>query len=213
MPPQRKRVHPHVQNQIQQLALEGFTPTQIERTLQAKRQLLEKWGTNVPSLRTVQRVVREMSPKETSRPWTLDESDGLEPDTLRAVLDVQRTVIERTRGRRISLTVAEVGWIARLHSAAPELDSWDLFWYTSLYLGRGKGQTVDLDSLVAFRPWRDEEAAKRYQVALDEAWVPPAPRPGPAEGPTQRVRVTQPAPTVTGGRGNQNPKRRRRPRN
>jgi len=180
MPPRtRRRLPPQLQQAIRQLALTGLTPTEILRHLEARKGDLEKWACAVPSLRSVERVVAAMAAEDPSVPWRLADADALEPEDRRVVLGALAELVQRSEGRRTTLTNAEATWVARLYAVAPELPPWDLLRLAHEYLGRGKEPTDDLDVLLAFRPWRGQEAAERYAKIIEAGWLfmaQPAPR-------------------------------------
>lgn len=165
---ERKRRHVplEVERAIGNLALRGFTPIQIYRHLEEK----EEFKGKLPSLRTVQTIVKQNLPRDPSEPWSLaDSKRGDVP----SVLETLAAVIEQTEGRITSLSVAQAEWIARIDSAAPDIDPWDRFLVTVMYqkLAETDGSTKDLDAFLAFAPWRGNEALIRYNKAFQSGYI------------------------------------------
>jgi hypothetical protein len=186
-----RRLSGPVQSLVEELALEGFAPAQIERELTEKgiRPAFQ------PSRRTLQRIVQAVRVKDRSGPWSLgdavdDEADLVLP-VLRAYLNL--TSLRTVQGKRdLFITKAEARWIVKVARAAPDLHVFDKYRLAVAYLAREtRGQaTYDLDALLAFQPWDDSprpapgDMAKfgftvtlrtTYQKGVREGWIPAAP--------------------------------------
>ena len=193
MPPDApiRRLSSSVLSLIEQLALDGFTPSQIERNLTEKAVPLA----SQPSRRTLQRIVQAVRVKDRSGPWSLGDAVGDEAElvlpVLRAYLNLTslRTVQEK---RDLFITRAEARWIVKVARAAPELHVFDKYRLARAYLAREtRGQpTYDLDALLAFQPWDETPrpapgdlakfgltvtSRETYHKGVREGWIPAAP--------------------------------------
>jgi len=140
--------------------------------------LVEEFGANAPSVRTVQEIVREYRENEEGtagiEPWSLSKAaDGEEA---RLVLEVLDAVIEQTEGRRRTLTGGEAAWVLKLRRAATTLPQWNVYCLSRLYLQRvaAKKGTGDLDAYIAAEAWLPEKMG-RYSAFVARGWVPEPP--------------------------------------
>ena len=137
---------------------------------------------DVPSVRTVQNIVREYTPRQPSDPWSLTDAQG---DEAELVMPILQEVIEYTEGRVCQLTSAEAEWIAAIRRIEREpypngLSFWDIYLLAREYvLLKERGEpTTGVDAYLAFAPWRSLEAAFRYREALAKGRIPPRLIPG-----------------------------------
>jgi hypothetical protein len=123
----------------------------------------------------------DKTPEETTlRDWiakrwiTIDENDGpwsmemSPPEDARLVLEVVRLLIEDPAPRRSRRPSREVArWIARIRRAYPDLDV-DLYLVYRLAVVARRGDVGDVETFLAFTPWRDDGAAIReaYRMGL-----------------------------------------------
>lgn len=165
--PRKRHVSIEVEKAIEKLALRGYEPIQIYRYLEEKPELRDK----LPSLRTVQNIVRDMSLSDRSDVWTLAKSDV---DTARAVAYVLPLVVEFSNGRITSFTQAEANWLAKVHTLAPDCPPHILYIVAKQYMRREHiaQPTVDLDLYLACAPWRGEAHARRYEVTKKLSSIP-----------------------------------------
>ena len=153
----RKRIRGEAQDLIRECVAKSWTPKQIHEVLGERFT-----GSEVPSLRTVQRYVRDHAPDESGR-WGVGDSSG---EDAAAILESLAAVAEKSGGRRTTLTKLEADWIARLRTIAPERDPWDTYIDARRYISRqARGDsTEDLDLRYAFRPWRSKSDAARFDA-------------------------------------------------
>ena len=149
--------------------------TEIHKEL-SKRCKDGEWPLDVlPSLRTVQRILKDFECEQDKTPWTW--TDGLEKEAVRFMLDVVALVSMLSEGRKLALTEGEARWLVQLQRAMPDADPF-LVWTTcrSYIFGSAKGRdTQGLDSFLAFAPWEDSDHFRRYCKGLIMRWTPPAP--------------------------------------
>lgn len=156
----QKRIDGDIRELIEALALRGWTPASIHRHLTRQ----PKFRSRAPSARTIQRIVKALSPHDPSGPWSLGDDDV----DAALVLPTLATVIEETDGRKLQLTRAEVSWVARIRRVAPDLEPWDAYVVAVQYmlcLEYGDS-TTELDAWLAFAPWREGPGRERYQAAI-----------------------------------------------
>lgn len=130
-------------------------------------------GEVTPSLRKLQLDAKEDHPGVEL--WSLQRA---EPATVPILLETLAVIIEETGGALTSLTVAESAWVLRVQAAAPELSPWHRYLWARRYIDRTAAQadsTVDLDAVLAFRPWRGEGEQRRYEGAVEAGSLPVPP--------------------------------------
>lgn len=153
-----RRVDREVQQAIEEMAVDGWSPTQILRALE-RREL------EVPAIRTVQRIVRDVVGQDPSGPWALDLDEATDED--RHTLDVLADLVDWTDGRRQGLTLAEVAAIGAVHHLAPDLHPRLVYRAARIYMARRTAgeSTADMDLWLAFAPWRPG-GRLRYEKAI-----------------------------------------------
>lgn len=156
----RRRIDPGVEQQIHECYRLG------ERDPRRVWALVNKNG--VPSLKTVQRILREDMP-DLGDPWSLDPDDPVPP----ALLEVLALLVQQSRGKRRSLTRREVRWLRAVHAAAPDLPPWTMFELAHEYMlaEDQEGGADGLDAILAFAPWRDTEHCEAFLKVVNEGWV------------------------------------------
>lgn len=171
----RRRIDPDIMEAIEDMAAKGIGGAAITRALEKDG----RFAGRVPSERTVQNVVRELSPPDPSESWSLaDAADGEEAAM---VLPVLAAVIRASAGKVSMVTRSEADWIVKLSRVAGDLPAWALYRLAGKYQrcqvsGR---PTRALDILVAFAPWRGSGAWERYGSALADELLSAHMRSGP----------------------------------
>lgn len=155
----RRRIPGPVLEAIEGLALRGFTPAQIDKEL-ASREMAD-----IPTTRTIRRIVADLAPRDPSTPWHLQDAD----DEAALVLPVLAEVIVQSEGRTRTLTRGEADWIARIRRAAP--DYADLFRVYSLARLALSGKPERVEYELAFGRWRSNEDAARWWKAIENGWL------------------------------------------
>jgi hypothetical protein len=66
------------------------------------------------------------------------------------------------------------GWVIRLRRTAPEMSPAIAYYLANVYLQatEKKKSTAPLDAVLAFAPWKGEDAVKRLRLAQDKGWLP-----------------------------------------
>jgi len=208
--PKRRDIDPEVIAFIEAVeGLNGWTPTRIHVELKrlhrlvrethtaigavlaaspqapALRPWLERPERKLPSLRTVQRAVRDLRVSDESRQWSLGDP-ATTVDEAAAVPRIWAAVASRRRDRTEGLTRDEAELATRIAAVLPELHPWDVWRLVVAYQRRKtRGiDTADLDFLVGSAPgwmrlraWREIEAARLAQhrrhreLWPDRPWV------------------------------------------
>lgn len=161
------RIDGDIQDIIDELALKRWGPSQIHKRLQlledqGKLPLSPRGETRIPDVRTVQRRVKDLTPRDPLVPWRWWEDD---PDDARLALDVLAEVIVRTEGRVTQFTQREAAWISRLCRMLPDVPPWAIY-----MLARGYYMVVEdegpqylaPEDLLFFTPWRSREHEQRW---------------------------------------------------
>lgn len=173
----KKRLRGHdvsgpIQDKIRGLALaRGWAAIQIREELfkdvpEAAR----------PSLRTVQRIVKEVAPSTPSEVWTFADAAPDEPPVVMPVLNALTT-----SSNLATVSRAEVAWLMDIHRAAADLHplaKWLLA--RTLVLGEGRRPpdvlasdwTASVNCFLAFAPWRSAKARRAYQQATRSGNLP-----------------------------------------
>lgn len=161
-----RRIDVEIREQIEAWAAQLLSGPEIERRLG----LDERYSTRVPSLRTIQSVMRE-SAMPAIRPdaeaWTVATAPA---DEAQHVLPVLGCVIDQTAGRVVSLRRDHAAWVARLRAALPHLGEWHIYLQAGRYVNaieRGT-PTAWLDRDLARLAW---EPTAQAEEALGEAWA------------------------------------------
>jgi hypothetical protein len=171
----RRYIEPGIESEVRQKALvENWTATEIHRLLLDEARHGKWEDADVPSLRTVQRVLKDIRIEQHDGPWSLKDDLG---DETKVVLDVLRWLIVSTRGRKRTLTKGEAVCIAELHRVTPNADELLLWILCQQYmLHRAKGlDTRALDSYIVFTPWVNALSFTRYCELIVRKWIDPAP--------------------------------------
>lgn len=138
----------------------------------------------LPSQRTVRRIVDEYGQILESEPWSLGDAGPGDPDP-RLVIPALEGVIAHTNAKVQSITKLEARWIARILAVAPDLGGWAAYSLAHRYIAREKAEqpTNDLDAFLALAPWRDDPREEpsgreqwrrwRFMRLLDEVALTP----------------------------------------
>lgn len=144
------------QREVEKLVMEEFGAAQIHRQLESSDELREPRL----SLRTVQRMVRELKPDDLSGRWSMAEAD---PEEAALVLDALAFLFDETEGRAW-LTKDRARWIARIRTACPtigiEMALWAAWRYQRLHATGGDTRYLDL--LLGARPWEGSEENRQW---------------------------------------------------
>jgi len=176
-----RRTDPDVRARIADLARLGWTASRIEEKLGADRDLQGR----VPSLRTIQALVRPIRQGRKSETWSLSTAGGSEAQPVLAAL---RVAIQESQGQILSFDNHEADWISRIISAAPDIPKLSaLLRALALAAIERDGASLEgteralfessmedaeraLQIFLAYRPWVDEGGA--YVEARTSGVVP-----------------------------------------
>jgi hypothetical protein len=160
-----------------------------------ERALLELFSpAEVPSRKTLRRIVETAQTKDRSGPWSLGastpEEAALALPVLRAYLNITALRSPAKSPRDLYITHSEARWCAKIRTVAPDLWVVNVYRLARAYIARDvRGEpTYDLDALLAFRPWDETPitmevanetvtttSRQQYQKGVAEGWIPPAP--------------------------------------
>ena len=141
---------------IHRLAREGWTGKEIADFLP------NKFGETALHIRAVQNRIRPL--KDHNTPW--DRLSGSGKKSAK-ILEVLRTVIAITKGRKREFTQAEVDWIIWIQGIAPSLPAQYVWRFAATYLtdmSDGKTDFTQLDNFLAFKPWESLNAQIDYET-------------------------------------------------
>lgn len=162
----KRRVRGEVYQRIQRLVDADWTPAQIHKTLGDDPRSHGYDTGDVPTLRSIQRIVRDLAPKDATGSWTVASA---EPEEISDVLDVIAEITVRSEGRVKDVTERTASWIARLRRAVPTLRPVLVFELAKDYMRRedNSEDTEDLDFYLAFAS-RSERAPEPDKSAIAE---------------------------------------------
>jgi len=165
-----KRLDTDVKEAIELLAAFGWKASKIDRVLGGT-----SFADRMPDLRTIQRYVERAGQRSgPDEPWQRTEMAG--NDAL-LVLDVLIVLMQHTRLPH-GITRAQAQWLLWVRQAAPDLTPVDAWLLALLYLARERSSApeyADLDAVLAFAPWRSEQARSAYFLAVREKRIPGGP--------------------------------------
>jgi hypothetical protein len=132
--------------------------------------------TKFPKIYTIRRIVSDMTIPDTSGTWSPANKDTA-PEDLRTILDVLAWISLDTKGKKTTLTKAEVEWILRIAKAAPNAGSRVIWRVVQRYmLAEAKGESSEaLDTYLAFKPWESENRFRNYNHLASYGWIKEAP--------------------------------------
>ena len=173
----RRRQFRDVESTISDLARLRFTPPEIHERL-----LAELGAADAPSLRTVQRIVRDLSiPDYPDESWTLaDSSDDEARAALEAFVELgpysgsmHGSMAKERTGRAALLERRWVFWLARLKNVVPGIPFNVASSFASQYTYREdrNEDTEDLDYALAWAPTRPETTAEFLVRVVNHAKV------------------------------------------
>jgi hypothetical protein len=186
---------PEIVDKVFSLALDGLTPPEILRRLDADLARGVVTVDKLPDLRTIQRWVKELSALDRSGRWRLTPAaEAADAFALTARVEV----MTETEGRVSEISNETESWLLTIHAVAPDLDPVSAHRLARLYLARGAHarDTGDLDAWLGFRPWQSDAAAARYEAAVAAGWIKPPPS---GLNLATRVFVAAGAATASGG--------------
>lgn len=118
----RWSIEPDVEDELQTLLALGTSPARAIARLAAEPTYRER----LPSLRTAQRMAREVRPASPGERWSFAHAD---PDEARLILPVLAVVAEGYG----SLSRETAAWLVRVRIAAPDLTPRDAFLWAIRY--------------------------------------------------------------------------------
>lgn len=169
---QGRRLPPELIAIIEERAARGQSPVEIVHWLDTDPATAGRW--DLPTLRTVQRYLRQIRRGDADEPWSLSVFDGPESTV---VLEALRELINMSNGRISNISNRVARWLVSIHSVAPDLGPWTGYRMARMYRNReDQGlKAADLDQFLAFGPWRSDDAEASYEKAVAEGWIDRAP--------------------------------------
>jgi hypothetical protein len=152
-----------VQDAIEELIDEGYSPKQIEEKLQGRIDADQLKGP-LPNLRTIQRIVAERPNDSTA--WEIEPAGEIDPRDAFAVLS---EVVTRTGGRVSQLSKLEARWVTALLALRGDTPAWEVYRLARLYILRRQAKltTADLDAFLVFAPWIESHVEAYIDAILD----------------------------------------------
>lgn len=158
-----RRIDPDMYDAIVELA-PRFSAKQIVEELQ--RRFERDW---YPSRRTVQDVIREVTPaSDEGESWTVATAD---PEDVPLVLPVLADLIRNSDGVVTGFGLETGRWIAKLRRAVPDIPAGEALHLAIYYQMAAKAErpTYNLDIYLALQLWR---SPKERMDAFRRGWLP-----------------------------------------
>jgi hypothetical protein len=163
-----------IQLAIEKLALDErqLGPAQILNMVRRQRRFHDR--SDMPEIRTVQRIVKALRVPDDSGPWQFGDSSV---EVQEVILDTLAALVTWTEGRTQELTADEAKTLAQLAPRTRTMDVRQRWRLAQLYrLRRSRdAPTIDLDQYLAFAPWISDERHRSYERALELGHVPRPP--------------------------------------
>ena len=176
-----------IQAEVAALTRENYTPAQIHRHLDGR----EEFRGRVPHPRTIQRIVRDLAPKQPRTNWHWSDYSAEDARILFTVLDALiemqinaddadtvRLIIQAIPGFPRSNFIPDretADWIVKVTKVGPGLEPLAAYWIALMYLryDQMRLSPEGIDTFLVMRPWQDMASARRYLSALSDRLVPP----------------------------------------
>lgn len=149
-----------------------YSPAEIYRQMSDADEFKDR--DNLPSLRTVQRVVEDLTISDATAKWTISnikvDVENISLDDARLVLDVLRSIFLITHGRIRNFTVREVQWILKIAKLEPQRSHFYIWDSAQKYIYREiKGiDTEDLELHTTFNPGGSRANLRSWFIATRE---------------------------------------------
>ncbi len=164
-----KLISPRVKSYVYSLAAQGYTAADIYALMEHDRAL---YGHSLPSLRTVQLLVKKYRQQDPTETWHITDCDN--PEDAQIVLAHFRHAAEWASEHglplpKLSQRMADM--LIRVHRAAPDIPLW-LGW--NVALGLLEGANPDYwHLLLATKPWQSEQANQHFYGLAASFWGAP----------------------------------------
>ena len=145
---------------IHRLAREGWNGNEITKFLPTL------FGDHSLHIRAVQNRIKTLRDNQTF--WDRLSATGEESAK---IMEVLRTVIEDTKGKKRSFTQEEVNWVTWIQGIAPSLPPLYAWRFASNYLAdmaEGKKDFKELDTFLASKPWESLSPNLDYDNIQDD---------------------------------------------
>lgn len=174
----RRRIDPLIQQAIGDLVLSRdpqgrqFIPAQIHRKIVQLWEDGEFGDLRAPSVKTVERIVKDLRPDDESGWWNLGDSKGDDAKLVFYACFGEFLHSALVLGR---ITKAEAGWLVKILKAVPDLPREIVWRVSSLYrISVALNlDTADLDQYLTFAPWRSQLNYQLYRRVVDVGDVRP----------------------------------------
>ena len=174
-----RRIDKAVEHEIRRLSVfEELPPSQILRRLKSSTAFNQS---KLPDVRTVQRIIKDIGPSDTSDVWNVRDGDDVD---VRQILRVLHEVTKRSEGRKNTFTKNEAKWIGRVVRALPKeySEGPNTFNLVGIHLlareymvrEEHKGSTADLEHFLAY--WGQGQQLHHfddYWQDVDKGWIAP----------------------------------------
>ena len=150
-------------------ATETWRPAQINEAVLADL-TKRKRSHEMPSLRTVERIVNYYRNPGASQIWTVADSEAGDA-TL--ILEVLVDVMLLTYGAKRAFAKGEAQWVLKIRKMMPDAASFRIWLIAGAYfVSETRGQdTSPLDMYLAFKPWKSKRRFDNYSDAVENGWI------------------------------------------
>jgi len=179
-----RRIDGRIYEVLRELVVKGWNNgAEVHRELQRRFPTTAAEVVPIPDLRTIQRVLCDLTPSDGGSLWSLAEA---EPEDAALIVPVLAAMIEDTEGRRPSITRTEARWIAkirRIDLAEPgepldHITTYELA-FEAAYAQSSEARALKaedallsyIEGFLAFAPWRSKKREQNYYSAFEKGWL------------------------------------------
>jgi hypothetical protein len=153
------------------VSIQNASGPAILRYLEGQVEIGELQPKDVPSLRTIQRVIKDLRIPDEKEIWHLADGGG---EDGQLILPILAEILLQTQGRVHSLTKTLAKWVLNVRKAAPDAPAYRVWQLALIYMNseaKGLSDTSDLDNYIAFAPWKSRNHLDHYLQAIEMGWI------------------------------------------
>lgn len=158
----QRRIDADVALEIESRLIRGQTPAQVERGMLRE----PEFAGRMPTLRTIQRIGRDLTPEDASQAWRLTPDFPGWPLFWEAVTALWVIDASLRDGWLVPLTVREARWAGLIHHVAADLGPLTVRHLARLFVlaEDQKQPTAWLEAALAVGPWRGSDERAAYEA-------------------------------------------------
>lgn len=165
----RRRIDSEIYKEIHREVRQG---TYINAT-ELHKKLMERFPDKVPSERTVRNIVRDLLPPDSSGPWLPGPDNNPEEDAC-VLTTLAEFIAGGNKFSQWGITREHARWLAWVRTGWPDIPAQMAVVLAMDYRARREAgeDTTDLDTILAFAPWRSNDHYMAWQTASNKGQIP-----------------------------------------